>query len=101
MYLVKDVLKESERTKMWSREQLLFMEKQSLFFKPPREHNYFHISSQIKESAGTSLCSAAKYNVLGLVQSLSFILLNSTLNYRNQCIGKLLSSWKEGRLGWQ
>lgn len=86
---------------MWSREQLLFMEKQSLFFKPPREHNYFHISSQIKESAGTSLCSAAKYNVLGLVQSLSFILLNSTLNYRNQCIGKLLSSWKEGRLGWQ
>lgn len=29
------VLKEPEKTKMWTRKQLLFMMKQSLFFKPP------------------------------------------------------------------
>lgn len=44
---------------MWTREQLLFMVKQSLFFKQPRKHNYFCITSKIIESAGNSLCSAA------------------------------------------
>lgn len=49
---------------MWTREQLLFTVKQSLFFKPPHKHNYFHITNKITECAGNSLCSAAKYNVL-------------------------------------
>lgn len=58
------VLKESGRTKMWTREQPLFLGRQSLFFKPPCKHSNFHITSTIIERAGTSLCSAAKYNVL-------------------------------------
>lgn len=82
---------------MWTGEQLLFMVNQKLFLKPPHKHDYFHITSKIVESAGNSLCSPAKCNVL--VYPLSLILLNSTPSYSNLRIWKLLSNLQEDKWG--